>query len=179
MNFTNEEWLQQTWTRFMQLHSDIVQFCEENCNLHLFSAVCIWFISYSVIVVLNFLSFPILARWRAGRIWSFYRWRRIWGISAICLVFVPLVPFVPWPRSCSVLTFKSLVEVTVLDKSLKPRKGVHYFQPIHVKCEHCEKLQTLGDFPLPPLCLCVQQRASYCSVISSSWQPFLSHGVSI
>ena len=116
-----------------------------------FAQFNIWFISYAVIVVLNFLSFPILARWRAGRIWSFYRWRRIWGISAICLVFVSLVP---WPRSCSVLTFKSSVVVTVLDKSLKPRKGIHYFQPIHVKCEHCEKLQTLGDFPLPPLPLC-------------------------
>ena len=150
MNFTNKEWLQQTWTRFMQLLSDIVQFCEETCNLHLFCAVYIWFISYSVIVVLNFLSFSILARWRAGRIWSFYRWRRIWGISVIYLVFVPLVP---WPRSCSVLNFKSSVVVTVSDKSLKPRKGVHYFQP-------CEMWTLWKDAnfrwfsTLPPLPLC-------------------------
>lgn len=176
MNFTTEEWLQQTWTWIMQLHSDIVQFCEETCNLHLFSAVCIWFISYSVIVVLNFLSFSILARWRAGRIWSFYRWRRIWGISAIHLIFVLLVP---WPRSCSILTFKSSVVLTVRDKSLKPRKGGTLFSTNSCEMWTLWKTANFRWFSTPPLCLCVQQRASYCPVVSTSWQPFLSHGVSI
>lgn len=122
-----EEWLQQMWTWFIQLHKGSIQFCKETSQQRWFCfsfpQFNIWFISYAVIVVLNFLSFSILARWRAGRIWSFYRWRRIWGISAIYLIFVPLVL---WPRSCNIWNFKSFVIVTVLDKSLKPRKGLSW-----------------------------------------------------